>query len=289
MPNIRIKVSEKRAVVEGNPVIVCGNSDYTVTFDFDNEWSQVEVKTARFVYAKDGETRHEDVVFSDNTVAVPVLSGVPFVKVGLFAGNLSTTTPARVLCDLSILCGAGAPAEPTPDVYNQIMALLEELERLGQVEQIEQNRLDIAELTEQKAEQTEVEALQTDLGALQTEVEAVEAIAKGRNRARVFATTEAMQTWLSDVANKGAAIKGDNLYIEDLDVPDWWIAEVLEEADADTGYYYRIAQLETQKVDLVPIEEELDRINSKLSSVLYIESFDSSTGTLVTRSADYTG
>lgn len=282
MPNIRIKVSEKRAVVEGNPVIVCGNSDYTVTFDFDEEWSQVEVKTARFVYAKDGETKHEDVMFSDDTVAVPVLSGVPFVKVGLFAGNLSTTTPARVLCDLSILCGAGAPAEPTPDVYNQIMALLEELERLGQVEQIEQNRLDIAELTEQKAEQTEVEALRT-------EVEEVEAIAKGRNRAQVFATTEAMQTWLSDVANKGVAIKGDNLYIEDLNVPDWWVAEVLEEADADTGYYYRIAQLETQKVDLVPVEEEIDEINRKLSSVLYVESFDSSTGTLVTRSADYTG
>lgn len=126
MPDIRIKVIEKRAVVEGSPVIVCGNSDYTATFNFDEEWSQVEVKTARFVYVKDGEVKHEDVVFSGNTVAVPVLSGVPFVKVGLFAGNLSTTTPARVLCDLSILCGAGVPAEPTQEVYNQILAMLDE-------------------------------------------------------------------------------------------------------------------------------------------------------------------
>lgn len=30
-------------------------------------------------------------------------------------------------------------------------------------------------------------------------------------------------------------------------------------------------------------------VGSKLSSVLYIDSFDSSTGTLVTKSADYTG
>lgn len=75
-------------------------------------------------------------------------------------------------------------------------------------------------------------------------------IAKGRNRARVFATTAAMESWLKDAANKGVCIVGDNLYIEDVDVPDWWVSEVLEEADAETGYYYKIAQLETQKVDL---------------------------------------
>lgn len=126
MPDIRIKVIEKRAVVEGSPVIVCGNSDYTATFTFDEEWSQVAVKTARFVYVKDGEPKHEDVVFSGNTVAVPVLSGVQFVKVGLFAGNLSTTTPARILCDLSIRCGSGALLEPTQEVYDQILAMLDE-------------------------------------------------------------------------------------------------------------------------------------------------------------------
>ena len=33
----------------------------------------------------------------------------------------------------------------------------------------------------------------------------------------------------------------------------------------------------------------ISNINSNLSNVLYIESFDSTTGTLVTKSADYTG
>lgn len=75
-------------------------------------------------------------------------------------------------------------------------------------------------------------------------------IAKGRNQAHVFNTTADMEAWLSNEENKGLYNVGDNLYIVEIDVPDWWIAEVLEEADPDTGYYYKIGQLETQKVDL---------------------------------------
>lgn len=78
-------------------------------------------------------------------------------------------------------------------------------------------------------------------------------IAKGKNQARVFDTTTEMNEWLSDEANKGISSVGDNLYIKDLEVPDWWIAEVLTEVDADTGFYYKISQLETSKVDVTEI------------------------------------
>lgn len=92
----------------------------------------------------------------------------------------------------------------------------------------------------------------SNLGAtnVQDAIQTVANIAKGRNQAHVFATTEDMQEWLSDSANKGLWSKGDNIYIVEIDVSDWWVAEVLEEADSETGYYYKIAQLETQKVDL---------------------------------------
>lgn len=103
----------------------------------------------------------------------------------------------------------------------------------------------------------------------------IETIFNGRNQALVFDTTEDMKAWLSDEANKGTVAVGSNLYIVAVDVPDWWIAEVLQEADAKTGFYYKIAQLETQKADL--------------SKVLYVVSFNSATGVLTTRSADYTG
>jgi len=92
----------------------------------------------------------------------------------------------------------------------------------------------------------------SNIGAtnVQDAIQTVANIAKGRNQAHVFQTTADMQAWLSNADNKGLWSKGDNIYIVELDVPDWWVAEVLEEADSETGYYYKIAQLETQKVDL---------------------------------------
>lgn len=107
-------------------------------------------------------------------------------------------------------------------------------------------------------------------------------IAKGRNRAHVFGTTDDMKNWLADEANKGLCAVGDNLYIVDVGVPDWWVSDVLDSVDAETGWYYQIAQLETQKVDLTDVEK-------RLGNALYIVSFDADTGTLITKSADYTG
>lgn len=153
MKNINIIVENKRATVVGSPVIVCGNSDYTVTFQLDNEWSLTGPKTARFVYVQDGYVQHTDVPFSGNTVAVPVLANVTSVKVGLFEGDLCTTTPARIACDASIRCGSGAPQDPDPDVYDQIMALFSDLAERGgfgateeQMQLVEQNRQGIAAL-----------------------------------------------------------------------------------------------------------------------------------------------
>lgn len=99
---------------------------------------------------------------------------------------------------------------------------------------------------------------------MNTKVDEAISIAKGKNTAHVFTTTEAMQEWLSKEENKGLYKVGDNLYIVDVDVPDWWISEVLTIADASTGYYYKIAQLETQKVDLTEIENNIRTINDAI-------------------------
>lgn len=89
-------------------------------------------------------------------------------------------------------------------------------------------------------------------------VEEAKNIAKGKNQARVFDTTEDMTAWLSDEANKGVCSIGDNIYIRALDVPDWWVSEVLESADAETGMYYEISQLESQSVDIAQYENYLN-------------------------------
>lgn len=124
MPDINITVAGKIATALGAPVIICGNSDYLARFTFDDEWSDYDVKTARFVYQARGEMHSQDVVFEGDTAPVPVMAGVQEVLVGVYAGDLHTTTPARIPCERSILCWEPVHDEPTPDVYNQLLALL---------------------------------------------------------------------------------------------------------------------------------------------------------------------
>lgn len=126
--NIYINVTNKRPVVDGAPIIVCGNSDYTIQFAFDGEWAAHLAKTARFVFQKDGRLQYIDVPFVGSLVKVPVLSGIREVYVGVYAGDLCTTTPTKISCEKSILCGTGSEhEEPDPDVYAQIIDLINDL------------------------------------------------------------------------------------------------------------------------------------------------------------------
>lgn len=74
-------------------------------------------------------------------------------------------------------------------------------------------------------------------------------VAMGATRAEVFDTTELMQNWLKDPENAGKLKIGDNLYIKDTNVPDYWVSNVLTNPN-DEGYYYEYAQLEIGKVNL---------------------------------------
>ena len=125
MPTIDIQVKNKIAMspVEG---IVCGNSDYSICFHLDEEWNEHEVKTARFLW--DGKKHDEP--FTGDTCPVPVISGATVCAVGVFAGNLRTTTPALVTCEKSILCADGVPDDPSPDVYAQLLQMYEEMMRV---------------------------------------------------------------------------------------------------------------------------------------------------------------
>ena len=102
--------------------IVCGNSDYQIRFVFDSEWDAHAVKTARFLY----NSTAVDVPFEGDTVAVPILRNTVLLSVGVFAGDLQTTTSATIPCIKSILCQDGLPPDPEPDVYARIMAMLNE-------------------------------------------------------------------------------------------------------------------------------------------------------------------
>lgn len=115
--------------------------------------------------------------------------------------------------------------------------------------------------------------MQLEIDNAETLAQEAIAIAKGSNRARVFTTFEAMEAWLCAEANKGASITGDNLYIVDEDTPDYWISQVLNVADEETGYFYKIEVLETQKIDLTDINNHIAALNRALD-VLRVVPYD---------------
>ena len=49
MPDIQIKISSKIATCKKR-YLVSSNANYTVSFDFDNEWDAHTVRTARFIF-----------------------------------------------------------------------------------------------------------------------------------------------------------------------------------------------------------------------------------------------
>ena len=105
MKEIGIVVTEKIATVNGTPLIVCDNSDYTIKFAFDTEWAKADNKIARFSFLKNGLNRYIDVPIENDTCNVPILSDIEAVAVGAYAGNLQTTTGAVIKCKKSILSG----------------------------------------------------------------------------------------------------------------------------------------------------------------------------------------
>lgn len=121
---MNITIANKIAALQGAPRIVCGNSDYTITFTFDAEWDAYAAKTARFAYCRSGVMLYQDVLFEGNTVSVPALYGIYEVAVGVYAGNIHTTSPARIPCIPCITDGAPVHDPPAADVYNQLMELL---------------------------------------------------------------------------------------------------------------------------------------------------------------------
>lgn len=123
---ITIQILDKIATCLTEAPVVCGNSDYVVDFDFDEEWNEHNVKTA--VFKVNGETIRE--VFEGTICKMPVFQNTLIAWVGVFAGTiddgtLSTSTPALIRCKPCVTDGDDPVAPPQDDVYNQIVDLCE--------------------------------------------------------------------------------------------------------------------------------------------------------------------
>ena len=130
MHTIQVSVRDKIATQTDDTVIINGNSDYSIEFDFDAEWADLNNKVGIFAYndAAAHKWAYQPVMFSGNTCAVPILRDIHCVYVGVTAGNVRVTTPAKVQCRLSISDYADTEEPPSADIWGQILAKLDELQ-----------------------------------------------------------------------------------------------------------------------------------------------------------------
>ena len=121
MPEIVVTVKNKMAVGDGS-VIVCNNSDYVVRFALDSEWDALALRTMRIVY--DSYT-HTDIAFSGDTVALPTIIDRTSIGIGLYSGDIHTSTCAMFDCERSVMGqNSHAVAPPSSDVYNEIVEMI---------------------------------------------------------------------------------------------------------------------------------------------------------------------
>ena len=123
---IPVAIRNRRADA-GHAAIVCGNSDYTVRFDFDGEWDVSSPKTARFRFRKDGQECCIDVPFTGDRCAVPVLSGIDLVALGVWTDALRTSAPARIPCVSCISDLEGTRTQPSRSLICRILQQLAEI------------------------------------------------------------------------------------------------------------------------------------------------------------------
>lgn len=127
---IHISVKNRMAsCIDPAEYLVGHNGKYKAEFNMDSPWESYPVKTALFT--TQGKTYYS--VFNGNTCKIPEIPGGEMCKIGLASGNLLendedpeeyTSTPAQIMVFPSIKDISGKPADPSKDVYDQIMALL---------------------------------------------------------------------------------------------------------------------------------------------------------------------
>ena len=133
MPTIDIIIRNKTASAVNPPCIVCGNSNYNVKFDFDEEWQAHNNKIGVFAYNRCGEWQSEKVLFEGDICPVPALHGVRSVWIGVTAGDVRTSTPADVPCRMGATDFSDTTEKPSADIWGQI---LDKLDTVGTVQRI---------------------------------------------------------------------------------------------------------------------------------------------------------
>lgn len=253
MAQIEINCIGQTAIYTNTPEIFSGDVNIDkVKFTFDEAWNGYDMKTAVF-YNNPKDTY--PVMLDENNVAVipeAVMADKCKLGIGVFGTNANGDVKTSKILTYNIGKGAisnDLEATTPPEFWEQLLTRQIKFE----------NNID------------------GRVSTLETDVDTVEAIALGRNQALAYTSYSEMVTALNGMGSDELN-RGQNIYIGALGVPDLWVygveAETVEYTfvDDDTFVeglnvnttvqvgYYKLAQLETQKVDVGGITNDINTL-----------------------------
>lgn len=122
LKEIHVTVRDGIAFQTDHTAYITGDGEFYVIFALEDGWKDLPVRVARF----QTESGYQDVMFRGERCHVPVFSYAQKLEVGLTAGNLRTTTPARIFVRQGIRSAWGPPEDPQASVFDQILDCLGE-------------------------------------------------------------------------------------------------------------------------------------------------------------------
>ena len=293
MSQIEIRCVDQTAMFTNLPEIFSGDVNIdTVKFTFDDSWNDYETKTA--VFYNNPKDVYPQILDSNNIAVIPsqVMTKECKLSIGVFGTKANGDVKTSKILTYNV--GKGAlnsdleSTPTTPDFWTQILSRQINFENnLTQQQTTFENNL-----TQQQSnfesnitqrQNTFESNMESEFNTFKTtvtnDVETLEGIVKGRNQALAYNSYSEMITALNGMT-KDELKRGQNLYIGTVGVPDLWVYSVetnkvnysytndnaiVSTLDTNTTVqvgYYKLAQLETQKVDLTNIESDINDLQS---------------------------
>jgi hypothetical protein len=98
--------------------------------------------------------------------------------------------------------------------------------------------------------------IRTAVSNAQSKADQAYALAEGKSKAVSFATLDELKAALKGATKTNYKV-GDNLYIKEKGMPDYWVSAILETNEGECGYF-EITELESEKVDLSGYQQKTD-------------------------------
>lgn len=134
---VDITIKDRIASAPAGVQLVCNNPTDSIRFNFDEEWSNVNEKTARFSW----EGQCVEVSFIGDTVKVPEIYKTDYVFVGVYGVQIAST-PVKLGCKRSILCYGDTARAPLTDPFYE-----EFCDRINAVEEMANEMQEVIDST----------------------------------------------------------------------------------------------------------------------------------------------